>query len=348
MTSSPVDPKPPNPTVPDARRVDSARLQDLAISYWKSAALMSAVDLGVFTAVSKGAGSVPEIAQAVGIRPTQAERLVAVLGALELLALRDGRLCNAPDAERFLVEGERDYAGPWMLFTRPMWQRWGRLTEFLRSQRESVLGMYEELDVEEARRYHRATYSVGVGAGRRFVRQVDLSGRRLLLDLGGGSGAYSIVAARAHPELRAVVFDLPAVAQVAREFIEDAGVADRVSAVGGDFTADALPRDVDVVIMASNLPQYGREIIGGVIARAFEALLPGGEMHLIGEILDDDGMGPIGPALWGLAEALHHSTGVAHSESDCRGYFARAGFVDVSASEFVPGTLTRISGTKPG
>lgn len=335
------------PSPPDPKRVDSSRLQDLAISYWKSAALMSAVDLGVFTAVSQGAGSIEEIARAVGIRSTQADRLVTVLGALELLELREGRLRNAADVERFLVEGARDFAGPWVLFTRPMWQRWGRLTELLQSERESVLGMYEELDVEEARRYHRATYSVGVGAGRRFARQVDLSGRRRLLDLGGGSGAYSIVAAQAHPELSAVVFDLPPVAEVAREFIEAAGVADRVSAQGGDFTADALPEDVDVVIMASNLPQYGREIIGRVITRAFTALVPGGEMHLIGEILDDDRMGPVGPALWGLAEALHHSTGVAHSESDCRGYFADAGFVDVSASEFVPGTLTRISGRKP-
>jgi SAM-dependent methyltransferase len=331
-----------------AVRPDSTRLQDLALSSWKTAALMSAVDLGLFTVVSRGAGTVPEIARVLDLSSTNTERLVGVLCALDLLRKEGGRLRNADDVERFLVEGGRDYAGPWILFTRPDWEKWGRLTEFLRAKDESVLGMYETLSVEDARRYHRATYSIGVGAGRRFLRQVDLRGRRLLLDLGGGSGAYSIVAARAHPELRAIVFDLPPVAEVAREFIERAGVAERVRAQPGDFTRDPLPNDVDVAIMASNLPQYSPDIIRSVIRRAFEALVPGGEMHLIGETLDDDRMGPVGPALWGLAEALHRSTGVAHSQTDCVGYFEAAGFVDVSTTPFVKGTLTRISGTRPG
>jgi SAM-dependent methyltransferase len=177
---------------------------------------------------------------------------------------------------------------------------------------------------------------------------VDLAGRNRLLDLGGGSGAYAIVAARTHPHLSAVVFDLPPVVAVTAEFIERGGVADRVSTLAGDFTKDALPDDVDVVVMASNLPQYGREIIARVISRAFDALVPGGEMHLIGEMLDDDRSGPLDPAIWGLWEALYNSTGLAHSQADCIGYLEAAGFRDVASHEFVRGTLTRVVGTKPG
>ncbi|RLE26163.1 MAG: hypothetical protein DRJ50_01510, partial [Actinobacteria bacterium] len=265
----------------------------------------------------------------------------------DLVRETDAQLVNAPDTERFLVEGERDFAGPWIHFTRPSWNEWSKLTEHLKSDDQSVLGMYEGLTVEQARKYHRATYSVGVGAGRRFVRQVDLSGKRKMLDLGGGSGAYSIVAVQKHPQLEAIVFDLPPVAEVAREFIEKAGVASRVSAVGGDFTRDDFPADIDVAVMASNLPQYSRELIGQVVRRTFGALVPGGEMHLIGETLDDDRSGPIGPALWGLNEALAGSTGVAHTNAECLGYFEEAGFVDVEVTVFVEGTLTRISGTKP-
>jgi hypothetical protein len=120
-----------------------------------------------------------------------------------------------------------------------------------------------------------------------------------------------------------------------------------VSAVAGDFTRDPLPAGSDVVIMASNLPQYSREIIQAVISRAFAALAPGGEMHLIGEMLDAERTGPRDPALWGLAEALWGSTGVAHSVEECRGYFEHAGFRGVAAHEFVPGVLTRVTGTRP-
>jgi cyclopropane fatty-acyl-phospholipid synthase-like methyltransferase len=210
-----------------------------------------------------------------------------------------------------------------------------------------VLGKYARgFTVEQARRYHEATYSIGMGAARRFVRQVDLAGRRQILDLGGGSGCYCIVAARQHPGLRAIVLDLPAVVEVAREFIAAHGLADRVTAQAGDFTRDPLPAGSDVVIMASNLPQYSREIIQAVVARAFAALVPGGQMHLIGEMLDAGRTGPRDPALWGLAEALWGSTGLAHSVDECRTYLERAGFRDVAAHEFVPGVLTRVTGTR--
>jgi ubiquinone/menaquinone biosynthesis C-methylase UbiE len=335
-------------------RVDTVRLQDLALAYWQSAAFMSAIDLDVFSAVDGGADTMEAIAAACDLSITNAERLVTVLLAIGLLEYDDRlpehddrpRLTNAADVARFLVQGKSSYAGPWMLFTRPGWNDWGDLTNHLQSHDETVLGMYEGLTVEGARKYHRATYSIGAGSGRRFARHVDLSNCKRLLDLGGGSGAYSIAAAQAHPGLEAIVFDLPPVAEVAREFIERAGVANRVSAVAGDFTSDPFPIDIDVAIMASNLPQYSPQLIAGVVARTYDVLVPGGQMHLIGETLNNDHAGPMSPALWGLNEALASSTGLAHSEAECVAYFRAAGFVDVVVHEFVEGTLTRITGTR--
>jgi hypothetical protein len=64
-------------------------------------------------------------------------------------------------------------------------------------------------------------------------------------------------------------------------------------------------------------------------------------------MLDADGSGPLAPALWGLSESVNASTGLAHSVTECIGYLEAAGFRDVAAHEFIPETLTRISGTKP-
>lgn len=329
-------------------RLDTVRLQRLSRAYQESATLMAGIDLGLFTQIARGADTMPALAAALDISPLNVERLVTACVALGLLS-RDGeRLANAPDVARYLVQGEPGYAGAWMLFTRPDWGRWGQLAEVLSDKGPpAVLGKHiAEFTVERARRYHEATASIGMGAGRRFVRQVDLSRRRRILDLGGGSGCYCIQAARAHPQLTAVVFDLPPVAVVAREFITAHGLSDRISAQAGDFTRDPFPRDADVVIMASNLPQYSAEIIQGVIDRAHDALLPGGEMHLIGEMLNATRTGPPDPALWGLAEALHASTGRAHSVAECLAYFERAGFTGVRADDFVPGVLVRVSGRK--
>ena len=240
------------------------------------------------------------------------------------------------------------YAGPWILFTKPRWAAFGELSTRLRKPEENRLGAYVDFTVEDARRYHAATYSIGMGAARLFSRSVDLKGRKLLLDLGGGSGAYSIVATQTFPGLKAIVLDLPPVAVVAKEYIAANNADDRVTTLPGDFTRTEFPQGVDVVVMASNLPQYEPDLIRLVVGKAFAALVPGGEMHLIGETLHDDRRGPLSAALWGLNEAIQHSTGLAHTESEVKGYLQGAGFAGVAVHPFVPGVLSRIAGRKPG
>jgi len=332
-------------------RPDTVRLQRISKAFWESAALMSAVELGAFTAIAEGHDTVATAAAAMGITELNAERLLVALTAMELLSRDGDKFANAPDVDRFLVKGKPTYAGPWMLFTKPRWNGWGELTEHLKvpESGQRLLGSYDDtFTVERARAYHEATYSIGMGAARRFHRQVDLAGRKKIMDLGGGSGCYCIVAAQTYAEMRAEVLDLPPVVVVTREYIEQNEVADRVIATACDFTRDPLPADADVAIMASNLPQYSRTIVAGVVQRVHDALLPGGEFHLIGEMVNADGTGPLAPALWGLAEAVSHSTGLAHSESDCVGYLATAGFGEITVNEFIPETLTRVTGVKPG
>lgn len=329
-------------------KLDTVRLQNMARAFIGSASLFAAIDLKLFSAVAAGDNTVEAFAKRASVSAINAERLMTMCAANGLLKWREDHYVNAPDVERFLVESSSSYAAPWLLFTRPAWEQWGKLTEHLRnSEPPKVIGTYENMTVEYARRYHTATASVGFGAGRRFVKRVDLSGRKKLMDLGGGSGAYSIVAAQTFPQLRAVVFDLPPVVVVTQEFIERNGVADRVTTQGGDFTRDAFPTGCDVAIMASNLPQYSRAIIADVIQHAFDVLESGGEMHLIGEMLDDDRNGPTDAALWGLYETLANSTGITHTRSDCVGYFEAAGYRDIAVDDFVPGILVRVSGRKP-
>jgi SAM-dependent methyltransferase len=330
-------------------KLDTVRLQDLAYGYRQSATLLAAIELDLFSKISAGARTVQTVAAAVEIAPVNAERLLTGCAALGLLTIEDGNFSNAPDVERFLVKGSRSYAGPWLkTMGRSDYSAWNQLASHLRSKEPArILGTYENFSVEDARKLHAATFSIGMGAGRRFANQCDLSARKLILDLGGGSGCYCIAAAQKYPRIKGIVFDLPSVAVVAREYIAENGFSDRITAQPGDFTKDQLPPGADVVILASNLPQYSPEIIRHVVTRAFEALAPGGEMHVIGEMLNNEKTGPLGPALWGLNEALYGSTGVAHSERETIGYLKDAGFAEVTAREFIRGSLVRVTGHKP-
>ena len=331
-------------------KVTTVRLQKICKGFWEAAALMSAVELEVFTAIARGHNTIAQVADAVGIDRLNAERLLVALAGMQLVTRSGDTFANMEDVERFLNRDSRSYAGEWMLFGKPRWDGWGELTARLREGEEERLrlGMYTESFGEpEARAYHEATYSIGMGAARWFYKQVDLQDRLKIMDIGGGSGCYCIVGAQRYPQLNAVVLDLPVVVPVTREFIAKHELSDRVSAQACDFTNDPFPTDCDVAIMASNLPQYSREIIAAVVHKVFAALKPGGEFHLIGEMINAEGDGPHAPALWGLSEAVSRSTGLAHSEPECLSYFADAGFLDITLTEFIPETLTRIRGIKP-
>jgi len=333
-----------------SERVDTVRLQHMVRAYRESGALMAAVELGLFTKLARGADTETALIEALGIHPLNAERIVIACIALGLIERAGDRLANAPDVARFLVEGEPGYAGAWMLFTRGEWDDFGRLGAILAGDRapERLGDSYGGFTVEKARAYHAATASIGRGAGRLFLRHVNLGGRRRLLDIGGGSGAYCIEACTRYPDLRATVFELPPVAVVAREYIAENGMSGRIDVLEGDFTRDALPAGADVAVMASNLGSYGGDLIRRALAAAFAALAPGGEMHLIGHTLDATRSQPAEPTLWALAEAVHGSTGRAHSTPECMGYFRDTGFADVAGDEgYLPGMLTRISGRKP-
>ena len=136
----------------DQPPVDSTRLQRIARAYTESATLYAALDLRLFSHVAAGAGNIDELARAMDVTPLNAERLVTACVAMGLLRQSEGRLANAADAERYLVEGAPGYAGAWMTFTRPTVADWFALTERLRSKAPPILlGNFDDLTVAEAR-----------------------------------------------------------------------------------------------------------------------------------------------------------------------------------------------------
>jgi cyclopropane fatty-acyl-phospholipid synthase-like methyltransferase len=333
----------------DGSRKDSLRLQLLGWGDKLSEIFNAAIELGLFTKVSEGADTLPAIAEALELLPLNAERLVVACTAMDLLRRDGDRFSNAPDVERFLVAGRKNYQGPWFQW----WRKkdhpgWHQLADFLRRKdAPTVIGEnYAHHTVDEARDFHEGMYAVGMGAAHLFHRTVDLSNRKLILDLGGGSGHYCIVAAQKYPEIRGIIFDLPSVVEVTREYIAKNGQSDRITAQGGDFTADPLPTGADVTFLNGNGTIYGPDAMRAIIAKAHDAMVPGGEMHIIFEMLDDDKTGPVNAALFGVYEALMGSEGKAHSVADVKGYMTAAGFVNVSAHDFLGRYIRRVTGRK--
>jgi SAM-dependent methyltransferase len=154
---------------------------------------------------------------------------------------------------------------------------------------------------------------------------VDFSRTRRLLDVGGGSGALSLAIARAWPEVRCTVWDIPAVCALAREYATTAGLADRVTAVPGDMFREPFPPGHDAVLLSQILHDWDPPRWTELLAKAAAALPPGGLVLIHEKLVDDDGTGPLANALVNL-DMLVWTRGRQLRESELRTFLGQAGF----------------------
>ena len=326
------------------------RLQNLAHAYKQTGALKAAMDLDLFTVISQGAREISRIAQEIGLNPRITRKLVDVCASLGLLEVKDGLYYNAPDVERHLVRGKRGYLNFWLQQEEERFKLWANITPILKGEKPPVSkGNYTEAwNSEDAARFmNRSTYNIGLGAGYKLVREFDFSPYSLLLDLGGGSGCYSIAIASTYPQMKAIVLDYPTICVSSAEIIAEAGLSERITTHPGDLLEVAFPSGGDIMLMSSNLPNFSTSALATVYHKAFEAMEKGGAIIILGEALNDDHSGPVEPALWDLEEYLLGGAGDNYTKADVCQLVRDAGFVDCEVSDFAPGLLTRFVAHKP-
>jgi len=328
-------------------KLTTKRLTNMAFSFKQTGVLLAAIEMDLFSKVADGANKMPEMAKRLELPLDAVDKLVTACVAVGLLEKRDDRYFNAPDVDRYLVRGRPSHYGDFLLFQmKTEYDSWKELGARLR-QPPITTGLYQlmAVDANAARGVTVAGYNSSIAAGRKLAREFDFSPYSLFLDLGGGSGCYSIAAAEKYPNLRAIVFDFATVCTVAEEFIAQAGLSDRITTHPGDFMVDEFPPGADLVGIIGNLHAYSLDETEFVIKKAFQALTPGGGMIVIDYMLNDDRVGPLEPALRHL-ETMS-STGWVKTAAEISEYMRRAGAVDIVAGEFIPGSMCRVTGRKP-
>jgi len=164
-----------------------------------------------------------------------------------------------------------------------------------------------------------------------LAQVVDASKCRTLLDLGGGTGIYSIALVQKNPQLRAIVFDRPDVLKVAAEMVAEYGVSDRVELKAGDMFVDPLPTNVDLVLLSNILHDWDVPECKMLVGRSAAALKGGGRLLIHDVFLNDALDGPLPIALYSAA-LFTLTEGRAYSAAEYRTLLVDAGLT--------PGPLT--------
>lgn len=189
--------------------------------------------------------------------------------------------------------------------------------------RDGVASAMEE--AESARHFTLALAGRAKNVAPVLAEKVPLEGARLLVDVAGGTGLYSIAFLQRSPKLRAVVVDRPEVLKVAAEMGREYGVADRLELRPGDMFRDPLPAGADMVLLSNVLHDWDVAECRQLIGRGAEALRSGGRLLIHDVFLNDDLGGPLAVALYSAA-LFTLTEGRAYSAAEYKVWLEEAGF----------------------
>jgi SAM-dependent methyltransferase len=282
---------------------------------------LTAAELDLFTLLADRPLSLAEAAEARGADPRGLAIVLDALAATGLLEKTDGRW-RTPAALVPLLSshGEKSLL-PLALHSVNLWERWSRLTEVVAGSRPG------DGDRDGwTRSFIGAMNVIAAPQADGIVAAVEPGSSRRLLDVGGGPATYTLAFVRAVPGLRATLFDLPAVVELARERVVAAGLGDRVDLVAGDLRTDAFPGGHDLAFVSAIIHMLGPVENVALFRKVHDALVPGGRILIRDHVMSPDRTAPRAGAFFAVNMLVGTEAGGTFTFEEIATWLVEAGF----------------------
>lgn len=296
--------------------MEREELIEMSQSFWISKILMAANEFDLFTILSGRPMTASMLSNE--LKAPKIELLLNALAALNILEKHGDTYQNSHAAEDFLVIGREGYVGNMLKHINSKWDTWNGLEN-------AVFGRKPEINWSETR-----TLAMEESAYKRAIElaeHVDLAGKRKLLDVGGGSGAYSAAFVNTYTGLEAVVFDLPGPIKIAKRLLEEKGIGDRVKTIEGDFEVDDFGPGFDCILISNIIHFQDEKDNKRLLKKAQNALQEGGTVIIHGPILDEGKTFPKNAAIFAIRMLLSSDGGRTYTWSEIEAWLKEVGFV---------------------
>jgi hypothetical protein len=314
----------------------------VAMGFWASKTLLSAVELQLFTHLARGPQDAQQLATALELHPRSALDFLDALVALKVLDRVDGVYSNTRDADIFLDQAKPAYVGGLLeMANSRLYPFWGSLTEALRTgepQNEAKQGgnVFEAIYRDEARlrTFLHAMSGVSLGTARAIAQQFPWQNYRTFVDIGAAQGALPVQIALAHPHLTGGGFDLPPVGPVFEEYVASQGLQERLRFHPGNFFDDPCPT-ADVLVMGHILHDWDLDQKRALLRKCHDALPDGGCLIVYDAMIDDERRHNAFGLLMSLNMLIETRGGFDYTGAQCIEWMREAGFRDVRVERLV-------------
>ncbi len=324
-------------------QVTPDKIMQLGLGFWASKTLLSAVELGLFTELAKGALPADEVGERLGLHPRSLRDFLDALVSLGMLERdTEGRYSNTPDSDTFLDRAKPTYLGGMLEMANDrLYPFWGTLTEGLKTGRpqnevKSGGNFFETLysEPERLEGFLSAMTGLSLGAARAIAEKFPWRDYRTFIDVGGAQGGLPVHVAQTHEHLTGGSFDIPTVRPVFEKYVAQHNLSDRLKFYAGDFFKDPLPA-ADVLVMGHILHDWDMDEKRILLRKAFDALPSGGALIVYEALIDDDRRENTFGLLMSLNMLIETPGGFDYTGADCSAWMREAGFRETRVEHLV-------------
>jgi SAM-dependent methyltransferase len=312
-------------------------IREFASSFQKSRILLSGFELDIFTNLDENGKTSLQLAKDLQLDAHACERLLNALVSLGFLVKKNELFFNTPDSFTFLSKKSQDYMGG-LMHSNHLWNTWSHLTRVVKTGKSANPSEINVRGEDWLFSFISAMHDRAKKQAPVQVANIDLSEIKSVLDIGGGSGAFSMEFVSRKPGLEATVFDLPNVVPITKKFIEKEGFSNRVKTHTGDYTTDDLPKGFDMVFLSAIIHSNSLETNQMLVKKCYDALNNNGRIVIQDWIMNNDRTQPVSGAVFAINMLVGTEAGDCFTESEVSEMLTRAGFVHVTRLEFETGS----------
>jgi SAM-dependent methyltransferase len=310
------------------------RIMQLGLGFWASKALLSAIELGLFTELTKGSLDTETLRDRLSLHPRGIHDFLDALVALGMLQRNvDNQYSNTPEADTFLDQGKSTYIGGMLEMANDrLYGFWGSLTEALRTGRpqneiKSGDNLFEALyaDPRRLEGFLQAMTGISMGAAQAIAQKFPWGEYRTIIDIGTAQGALPVQVALAQEHLTGGGFDLPAIRPTFNKYVEEHGLGNRLRVYEGDFFRDPLP-EADVLVMGHILHDWNLEDKNMLLQKAYDVLPSGGALIVYEALIDNERRQNAFGLLMSLNMLIETTGGFDYTGADCSNWMRNIGF----------------------
>jgi DNA-binding MarR family transcriptional regulator len=301
------------------------RIREMSWGYRPAILLLTANRLKVFDALSIRPSAASDVARRLGLDERAITVVLDALVAMGLLEKREKVYRCRADVKNVLVPGGKRFQGNILEHRFNVLQRWMDLPRVVRKGGPAKV-MRSKRTSDEWRDFILGMDDIASQSAEPFLDALDISGRKRLLDLGGGPGTYAIALCMRYPGLQAVIFDLPETASIARTLIKRHGLAKRITTMAGDYLRDPLGNGYDVVLISNIVHSLSLDEFSLLMRKACAAMTPGGMVAVRDFYLDESRTRPLESALFAVNMLVSTAGGNCYTPSEMKAVLRSAGF----------------------